>query len=142
MSSVEQTLHKEIFPNVDAIFSGDIPPNPSELLGHDNMKQLLDNLSPNYDYIFLDTPPVGVVTDACVLSRMLDGVVFVVRQGRTDSDLVVGAVNQLFFAEAKFLGFVLNGSDMGSGSKYGYKKYGYGYEYRKRGADQTSGDGV
>jgi Mrp family chromosome partitioning ATPase len=74
---------------------------------------------------------------------MLDGVVFVVRQGRTDSDAVTSAVNQLLFAEAKVLGFILNGTEAGGGSKYGYgkyNKYGYSYEYRANSAEQTSGD--
>jgi capsular exopolysaccharide synthesis family protein len=143
MSSIEQSVHKEVFPNVDILFSGDIPPNPSELLGHEKMEQLLQTLSANYDYIFIDTPPVGVLTDACVLSRLLDGVVFVVRQGRTDSDAVTSAVNQLLFAEAKVLGFILNGTEAGGSSKYGYgkyNKYGYSYEYRAHSAEQTSGD--
>lgn len=155
MSSDQDVINKDVFHHLDVIFSGDIPPNPSELLGHERMQKLLERLSGQYDYIFIDTPPVNVVTDACVLSRMLDGVLMVVRQGRSDSDAVAYAVSQLEFAEAKLLGFILNGANLGSSSRYGYGKYkkykrygrygyrygyGYGYQDRERENHQPPGD--
>ncbi len=154
----KDVIHKEVFPHLDVIFSGDIPPNPSELLGHERMQQLLERLSNQYDYIFIDTPPVNVVTDASVLSRLLDGVLFVVRRNESESDSVLYAISQLEFAEAKLLGFILNGADISSASRYGYGKYkkykkygyrygrygyGYGYGYQERQAEskQDGGDG-
>lgn len=159
LSGDKDVIHKGVFPHLDIIFSGDIPPNPSELLGHERMQQLLERLSGQYDYIFIDTPPVNVVTDASVLSRLLDGVLFVVRRNESESDSVLYAVSQLEFAEAKLLGFILNGADIGSSSRYGYGKYkkykkygykygrygygyGYGYGYQERQAANTqTGDG-
>ncbi len=153
LNTDEEIIHKDVFPHLDVIFSGDIPPNPSELLGHQRMEQLLERLSADYDYIFIDTPPVNVVTDASVLSRMLDGVLFVVRRNESDSDSVLYAVSQLEFAEAKLLGFILNGAELGGSTRYGsgkykkYKKYGYksggygyGYGYREHRTENVKDD--
>lgn len=136
LCAIEDVVNSEVYRHLDVIFSGDIPPNPSELLGHNRMKQLLTQLGEQYDYIFIDTPPVNVVTDACVLSPLLDGVLMVVRQGHSDRDSIQYAMSQLEFTEAKVLGFILNGANLGSANRYGYgkykkyKRYGkYGYRY-------------
>ena len=126
---------------MDIILAGDIPPNPSELLGSPRMQKLLTELRECYDYIILDTPPVNMVTDAVVLAPQSDGVLFLVRSGRSERGAVIHAVEQLEYAKAKILGFVLNDVDMekthyGYG-KYRYKRYsrysrygrGYGYGY-------------
>ena len=117
------------------ILSGDIPPNPSELLGSSRMSALLTHLRRRYDYILLDTPPANMVTDAVVLATKSDGVLFVVRAGQTDRGSVAHAVEQLEYTQAKLLGFVLDDVS-GTGGSYGYKykykrysRYGYGYGY-------------
>ena len=140
MCSEEEAIHKDQYPNLDITFSGVIPPNPSELLSSPRMKKLLADLSKRYDYIFIDTPPVNVVTDACVISALLDGVLFVVRQNRSDRDTVSKAVNQLKIADARILGFVLNGVVANRSKKYGsYDRYGYyRYEYRMSDKAKTS----
>lgn len=125
----EEVIHHNIYENLDVILSGDIPPNPSELLGNDNMQQLLDDMSLRYDYILVDLPPIGVVADACVIANSLDGVLFLVRQNRAERDAVSACIKQLELSGAKLLGFVLNGTQNESKSdKYGYA-YGYGYGY-------------
>lgn len=132
MCTEEEAVHKSRYPNLDMIFSGMIPPNPSELLSSPRMEKLLQSLAEKYDYIFIDTPPVNVVTDACVISPLLDGVLFVVRQNHSERETVSKAVGHLNIAGAKILGFVLNGStqDSNSGNKK-YERYGYyRYEYR------------
>ena len=137
---------------LDMILAGDIPPNPSELLGSMRMKRLLERLRADYDYIILDTPPVNVVTDAVVLAPQSDGVLFVVRANQSERGAIIHAVEQLEYAKAKILGFVLNSVDMEK-TNYGYRKYryrrysrykkygyggyggygyGYGYGYRSR----------
>lgn len=120
---------------IDVILSGDIPPNPSELLASTRAKKLLEQLRNNYDYIILDTPPVAVVTDAVVLAPCCDGVLFVVRENQADRQVVSHAVEQLKYAKAKVLGFVMNCVGRSEGSrnykKYRYSKYyRYGYGYR------------
>ncbi len=122
---------------VDVLLAGDIPPNPSELLGSPRMERLITDLRKVYDYIILDSPPVNMVTDAVVLAPKSDGVLFVVRANQSERGAVMHAVDQLDYANAKILGFVLNGVDMESGpygyGKYRYRKYkrygryGYGY---------------
>ena len=116
-------------PLLDIILSGDIPPNPSELLGSARMSALLAQLREKYDYILLDTPPVNMVTDAVVLASKCDGVLFVVRAGQSERGPVMHAVEQLGYAQAKILGFVL-GDVTAEDSRYGYGKYKYKKYYR------------
>ena len=117
-------------PGLQVLLAGDVPPNPSELLGSGRMKRLVEELRGSYDYIILDTSPVNMVTDACVLIPYCDGVLLVVRAGQSDRAAVRGAVEQLEYSQAKILGFVLNGVDLERRNKYGYgkyRRYGYGY---------------
>ena len=109
--------------------AGSIPPNPSELLGSNRMKNLLERMRREFAYIILDTPPINVVTDAVALSPYTDGTLLVVRSAVTEHNAVGHAVEQLKRANAKLLGFVLNDVERKKGSGYGRKKYGYGYSY-------------
>ena len=129
------------WPNLQVILSGDIPPNPSELLASSRMKKLLQDLRGQYDYIILDTPPVNTVTDTCVLAPESNGVLFVVRAGMTERRSVALAVSQLEHAKAKLLGFVIN--DAGGERKgYGYRKYRYGYGYRPYESGGSAAEGT
>lgn len=119
-----KAIHDSGIEDLDVIFAGDVPPNPSELLGSARMKTLLESLQKNYDYIILDTSPVNLVTDACVLVPESSGVLFVVRAGLSERGSVLRAVEQLERSHAKILGFVLNEVPRESGY-YGYRKYGY-----------------
>ena len=125
--------------NLDVILAGDVPPNPSELLGSSRMQKLMESLRKNYDYIILDTPPVNMVTDACVLVPESGGVLFVVRAGLSERGAVVHAVEQLEYSKAKILGFVLNDVQRENGY-YGYRKYGY-KQYRRYGYGRGYGYG-
>ena len=114
--------------NFDCIFSGRIPPNPSELLMIDEMEALLTSLSEKYDYIFIDTPPVGVVAETIYLTQFVSGVVLVVKRNSSHLYAVKEAVSLLEFANAKILGFVINDAfDLGT-KKYYYKRRKYYYE--------------
>jgi len=124
------------------LLAGNIPPNPSELLGSKRMEKLLEQMKGYYDYIILDSPPINMVTDAVILANQTDGVLFVVRAGHAERGAVMHALDQLEYAQAKVLGFVLNGASGEGGSygkyrrygygKYGYRYGGYGYAYRSR----------
>jgi len=152
---IHPELEGEVFfnyrPNLDVLLSGRIPPNPSELLGSARMENLLSSLRERYDYIILDTPPVNVVTDAAVLSRWTDGILFIVRAGQTERGAVAHALDQLNYAKARVLGFVFNGVDTETTgyTKYRYKGYGkygrygrYGrYGYGRYGYSQGRGGG-
>lgn len=124
LETVEESIRKDMYPNLDVLFSGDVPPNPSELLGSDKMRELIEELSQRYDYILVDTPPVNVVSDASIVTNLLDGVLLLVRQGSSTKDSVKRAVANLELTGIKPLGFVLNGVDLSRGKSYGY---GYGY---------------
>lgn len=127
LESEEEAVRKELFPNLDIIFAGDVPPNPSELLGSERMGVFLHRMAQQYEYILVDTPPVNIVSDACIVANIVDGVLLLARQGRTRKDMVRKAVNQLELTGAKILGYVLNGIDDSKSKSYGY--YGYGYAY-------------
>ena len=133
-----KAIHDSGIEDLDVIFAGDVPPNPSELLGSARMKALLDSLQENYDYIILDTSPVNLVTDACVLVPESSGVLFVVRAGLSERGSVLRAVEQLERSHAKILGFVLNEVTRESGY-YGYRHgYGYGYGQEKPDSGERS----
>lgn len=116
----EETIHKDVYENLDVIFSGDVPPNPSELLSGERMQQMIEKLSHYYDYILVDTPPVNIVSDACVVANLLDGVLLLVRQDSTKKDEVKRAVTRLQLTGAKLLGYILNDASLQKQKDYSY----------------------
>lgn len=127
LDDMDEAIRKEIYPNLDVLLSGDVPPNPSELLGSDRMRDLIQQLSQKYDYILVDTPPINLVSDGSIVTNLLDGVLLLVRQGRTKKEAVRRAVANLELTGIKPLGYVLNDVDLSDGKSYGYYGYGYGY---------------
>ena len=134
LNTDDEAIRKNVYENVDILFSGEIPPNPSELLGSENMQKLLDRASKRYDYILVDLPPVGVVTDACVIANSLDGVLFLVRQNVTERDAVKYSIKQLELSGANLMGFVFNGAQT-EGKSYS-DKYRYSYEMVNNASDR------
>ncbi len=120
-------------PNLDIILSGPKPPNPSELIISERMDNLFEYLKKNYDYIVLDTPPIGLITDAMVLSKYSDINIYVVRQGVTRKHQL-NFINKLYLeGKIKNVCIILNAikaanSSYGYGYEYAYG-YGYGYGY-------------
>lgn len=108
-------------PNLWVITAGNTPPNPAELLGSAAMESTLKAMSELFDVIVVDLPPVTAVTDTLVVSKLLDGMVVVVRQDYCDKGAVDETVRQLRFADARILGFVVTGADT---QKKAYKRYG------------------
>ena len=105
--------------NLYILTAGNIPPNPSEMLGSKAMTYLLERLKEEYDYVILDAPPVQAVTDAQILSTKVDGTIIVVRAERTKKDAVKNTVKLLKQVNANIVGTVLNGVD-NSRNKYYY----------------------
>lgn len=95
-------------PKVSVLTSGSLPPNPSELLEGQRIKRLLTDLRPHFDKILIDTTPLLPVTDAAVAASLGDGVVMVVRSGKTSRDQVSTAVSSLRAVNAEVIGVVLN----------------------------------
>ncbi len=114
--------------NLDCITGGHIPPNPSELLISSAMEKMLEIFAEEYDYIFIDSPPVNVVTDPVSVAKLMTGAVIVVRQNYTTSESLRQAIAALEFGKIKILGYILNNSaDM---RDYAYNRYKYKYGYR------------
>ncbi len=116
-------------PGLDVITAGSPAPNPSELLGSERMGELMQSLSAAYEYIIVDLPPVTVVSDALVISKLLGGVIMVVRNGVVEEQALADALRQLKLVELRVLGFVYNG---GTGKRRRYDKYYHYYDETKR----------
>jgi len=111
---------------LDILPVGTLPPNPSELLSDPRLETLISSLRKSYDYIFLDCPPVEIVTDADIINRFADITIFVIRAGVLDRAMLP-EINK-FYLNHKYqnMAILLNGTD--GGSRYGYR-YGYKYGY-------------
>lgn len=108
--------------------SGNLPPNPSELLGSRRMEQIFSILSEKFDYIVVDLPPVNVVSDALAISNLITGMVVVIREEYTSKRELEACFRQLKLSNVKVLGCVLNGAKSDKGGYGRYKKY---YKYYK-----------
>jgi len=125
--TLAEAIQSTDIPGVDIIPSGPVPPNPSELLGSQHMADMLAALRERYERIIIDSPPISAVTDAVILSKIVDGVVLVVRAHQTNREVIKYALGQLQTMNAHILGAVLNGVDMGRDSYYYYQYYYYYY---------------
>lgn len=135
IGSEKATLHKDVLiKGFDVVLAGDIPPNPSELLGSKAFANLIDSIAETYDVVLLDLPPIGEVSDALVVSKVSDGLIIVVRNDYTIASDLDYTLRQCEMVGAKVIGFVYNGSASKSKKyKYGYgKKYKYGYAASSR----------
>ncbi|MBF6569638.1 MAG: polysaccharide biosynthesis tyrosine autokinase [Candidatus Binataceae bacterium] len=136
VSEVEELIRPTEIKNVYLLTSGTVPPDPSELLGSDKMREILDNLRGQFDCIIVDTAPIILVTDAVILSSMVDGVLMVAHK-RTARQQVKAALARLEFVQARIFGVVLNGVDLNSFGYDGYTSHyytnGYGPNNASRG---------
>lgn len=124
-SEEEEVLYKSDIDNLDLIFAGPMPPNPSEVLGSKKFTTLIHSLRERYDYIFIDTPPIASVIDPIVISNTCDGMILVIEEGTVSNKIARNAVKELNKADSKVLGAVLNKVDIDKNSVYGeyYGKY-------------------
>ena len=124
--TADEVIQKTQIPYLDLITSGPIPPNPSELIMGQTMTELITELKSRYDYIILDTPPVGLVADALELAQYCDVTLYIVRQNYTKKDMLTLLNNREKRGELNNLSVVFNGFE--NKAKYGYA-YGYGFDY-------------
>ncbi len=111
------------------VCTGTIPPNPSELLSSEGMKNFVEECSKLYEYIIIDTPPINTVADAQIVSTFVDGVVLIAKSGNTSTDELNDAIAAVKRAEGNLCGVVLNDMNIKSISRsYRYK---YNYKYKK-----------
>lgn len=134
-TALSDAVQKTSIEGLYALTGGVIPPNPSELLGSERMRELLQEAREVYDYVLIDLPPVLPVADALVLGAMVDGVVLVIDSGEVKVDLARDVKNQLQHAGANILGVVLNKV------RSEHHGYGYGYYYYYGSKEASDGEG-
>ncbi|MEP7168742.1 MAG: polysaccharide biosynthesis tyrosine autokinase [Bacteroidota bacterium] len=131
--SIDEILQKSKFENLDIITAGPIPPNPAELISKNEMKVLFDELALRYDYVIVDTPPLGIVSDAFLLMNHSHINIYIIRENYSKHEFI-RSLNDLYEEEKlKDICIVLNDSDFrraygyGYGHNYGYLNDGSGY---------------
>jgi len=129
VSDINQIIHKtDDAPNLSVITVGTMPPNPTELLYSERLKQLVDELRKHYDYVFIDCPPVEIVADSSIIGNLADNTIFVVRAGLYRLDML--PVIDEFYKSGKYprMSVILNGTkDPTSRYARRYGTYAYGY---------------
>ncbi len=115
------------YTNLHILPIGTVPPNPTELLENSKLAMLIETLRPEYDYIFIDCPPVDIVADAQIIEKWADRTIFVVRSGLLDRSMLSELENMYTGKRFKNLSMILNGTES-TGGRYGYR-YGYHYGY-------------
>lgn len=130
LNSLNQVIYSANVDNLHLIFSGQLPPNPSELLNGKIFSDLVSDLKKEYDYIIIDTPPLGAVIDAAIVAQNCDGMVLVMESNAISYKFAQKIKEQLDKTETKTLGVVLNKVDMSDSGYYG-KYYGKYYGDRK-----------
>jgi capsular exopolysaccharide synthesis family protein len=124
------TLKTDVLDNWYIMPAGELPPNPSELIGSRRMGALLESMTEEFDYIIVDLPPVNIVSDALAISKYIHGLIVVIREDYTEKKELETCFRQLSLSNVNVLGCVINGTKSGKGyySKYRYKRY---YKYYK-----------
>ncbi|WP_336664142.1 GumC family protein [Elizabethkingia meningoseptica] len=130
-TKLQDIIHVSTFnPNLDVIYSGMIPPNPTELLTNGRYEKLLEELKAEYDYIIVDTAPLMLVTDTFLIADLADATVYVTRSKYTEKTLIEFANNNIDQKKIKNVGLVLNDVNK---NYFGYgNKYGYGYGAKEK----------
>ncbi|MDY7533821.1 polysaccharide biosynthesis tyrosine autokinase [Pseudomonas sp. Bout1] len=129
--TLETAIHKTGVENLDFISRGQIPPNPSELLMHRNLTQLLSQVSARYDLVILDTPPLLAVTDAAIVGRQSGTNLIVTRYGLNPAKEIEHTLRRFAQNGITLRGAIFNGVEKKASARYGYGNYGYyQYEYQ------------
>ncbi|MBE6588969.1 MAG: CpsD/CapB family tyrosine-protein kinase [Ruminococcaceae bacterium] len=121
--SNEEAVYNTSVENLDIVFSGPYPPNPTELIGSPAFKEFLDENRDAYDYIIVDAPPLGLVVDAAVMSNVCDGAILVINVGHVKYRMAQQVKAQLEKSGKKILGVILNQVDRKKTIKSDYSFY-------------------
>lgn len=113
----------------DFLFTGSSAPNPTDLYESQRFEDMIDALRQSYDYVIIDTAPLGAVIDAAVIAKHCDGTVVVAESGKDDYRAVGRIIRQLSVTNVDILGVVLNKINLNKNSYYGHYGYGYGHNY-------------
>ena len=120
------------YQNMDMIFAGPLAPNPSELLGDQSFDELLEEKKAEYDYILIDTPPIGTMIDAAVVGEKSDGAILVIESDMVSYKVAQRAKEQLERSGCRILGAVLNKVDLKKDKYYSSYYSHYGGYYKKK----------
>lgn len=120
-------IENTAIPNLYVLTAGQIPPNPSELIGSSMMKKCLAALAQRFDHVLVDTPPLLAVTDGSILANLVDGVILVIRGGDTTKEAIMRSKQLLTYAHAKIIGTMLNNVDLHTCEPHYYSRYFYDY---------------
>lgn len=120
----KQVVQNTEINNLQILTTGKIPPNPSEMLISKKMKEFIKTLEESYDYIFVDTPPIGIITDAGAIANYSDATILVVGSEETDIEMAKMTKEKLEKVKANIIGVVLN-KYIGEDNVYGYYSYCY-----------------
>jgi capsular exopolysaccharide synthesis family protein len=126
-------------PNLYVLPVGPLPPNPAELLGSAKMKQAIETLSANFDYVVIDSPPVSSFADSLILSALVEGVIIVVKAGMTPREMAQRTKAHLQSVGAKILGVVVNQIKLQPHDYYYYSTYYSSYYYGDRDGKEKNG---
>ena len=129
-SSLEEVIYSTNVENLDVILAGPVPPNPAELLDSPLYKETVREMREKYDYVIIDTPPLGSVIDAAIVATVSDGAVLVIAANQVSYKFAQNVMDQLRKTKVKIIGSVLNKVDLSENGYYGryYGKY-YGKYY-------------
>jgi capsular exopolysaccharide synthesis family protein len=132
LAEYEDVVHQTTIDNADVVPCVNLLQNPSSLLEDPRLKELMDRLGEDYDYVIVDTPPLVSVSDGALIAALCDGAVLVVRSGETPRTLIRQSLAQLGRTNCRILGTVLNGVSTGKRGYYGryYSGYYYSRYYR------------
>ena len=122
ISSKDEILIKNKYENLDIISSGHVPPSPAELVLSSRFTQLMNELKRDYDFIFIDFPPIGIVSDAAAVAKIVNGYLFVIRSKHSDMNYVKESIQKLESVDANILGIIFNDVN--------FKEMGYGKNYK------------
>ncbi len=128
-------------PNLYVLPVGPLPPNPAELLGSAKMKQVIETLQSNFDYVVIDSPPVSSFADSLILSALVEGVIIVVKAGMTPREMAQRTKAHLQSVGAKILGVVVNQIKLQPHDYYYYSTYYSRYYYGEGDGKEKSGAG-
>lgn len=130
--TTEIKLRETDVKNLSILTAGQIPPNPAELLGNKQMDALLTYVRQYFDYVIIDTPPVNIVTDACVFAEKITGYVFIAQSGKNHLRDLNDAIHALQDMNGNIVGMILNDPDNKADSHYSYHNNRYYRDDRRR----------
>lgn len=137
-SNLDEVIYSTNVENLDVILAGPVPPNPAELLDSPLYKETVKEMREKYDYVIIDTPPLGSVIDAAIVATVSDGAVLVIAANQVSYKFALNVMDQLRKTKVKIIGSVLNKVDLSENGYYGkyYGKY-YGSYYGNYHSDES-----